>query len=166
MRQRGTAPGSSQAEAVAQRERRLAERFLEDEALRRGLDDATWQPIQDWLLLAVGRLAATTRGLDESAAQTLLDRGQQDLRRLTLTLAAAVERSTSPAQRSQLIRELAADARPSFVDPAAAARLAERLAAADRHLAARPADPATAARLLVAALGEGSPVVENQGDRT
>lgn len=69
------------AEAIAAREERLAERFLEDEALRGNLDGATWQPLQEWLLAAVHRLADSTRGLDDAAAEPLLERGSAALRR-------------------------------------------------------------------------------------
>ena len=74
-------PAARQAsQSVAIRERRLAERLLEDEALRGDLDDATWQPIQDWLLAEAARLATATEGLDDAAAAAVLDRAQVTLR--------------------------------------------------------------------------------------
>jgi hypothetical protein len=60
--------------SVADRERSLAERWLEDESLHGDLDDQTWQPIQDWLLAVATRVATATAGQDDAAAQALLDR--------------------------------------------------------------------------------------------
>lgn len=72
--------------AVAARERRLAERLLEDERLRRGLDDETWQPIQDWLLQGATLAAAATSGLSDAAADDVLDQASRVLRELARLL--------------------------------------------------------------------------------
>ncbi len=77
--------------SVQQREERLAERLLDDEALRGSLDDATFQPIQDWLLVEAARLAASTDGLDDATAAPLLDRGLRTLREAARTRVAALE---------------------------------------------------------------------------
>src|SRR5829696_7488123 len=47
------------------RTERLAERLMEDEALRGNLEDVAWQPIQDWALELLGDLARRTKNLDD-----------------------------------------------------------------------------------------------------
>src|SRR5215207_4883523 len=84
---RDSAESPEAAGLVLSRERRLAERFLEDEALRGDLDDATWQPLQGWLLAVIRRLAASTEGLGDDAAQPILDAGQARLRPVVAELA-------------------------------------------------------------------------------
>ena len=68
------------AQAVQAREKRLAVRLLEDEALRGELTDDAWMPVQSWLLERVRHLAATTAGLDDSAARRVLDDAETELR--------------------------------------------------------------------------------------
>lgn len=76
----------SEAAAVAARERRLAERLLEDERLRGDLDDEAWQPIQDWLLQGAALVAAATSGLDDATANDVLDEASRVLRQLAWLL--------------------------------------------------------------------------------
>lgn len=84
--------------AVDAREKRLAEWLLEDERLRGDLDDDTWQPIQDWLLVEARRLAAETAGLSEEQADAALARAREDLRGAAFTLVdAAAPRSEDAA---------------------------------------------------------------------
>ena len=84
---------------VEAREQRLAERLLEDEALRGDLEDDAWQPVQTWLLEQVGQLAATTAGLNDSAAQVVLDDGEARLRD------AAVRRVSTLGTRPEVASE-------------------------------------------------------------
>lgn len=72
---------------VAAREQGLAERFLEDERLRGVLDDATWQPLQDWLLRAAHTVAAATADLNDALAEELLDEGSSQAREIARVLA-------------------------------------------------------------------------------
>jgi hypothetical protein len=89
------------ARSVEAREQRLAERFLEDEALRGELEDDAWQPVQDWLLGQVKQLAASTAGLDDSSAQAVLDDAETRLRD------AAAQRVSALSRRGAVIENTA-----------------------------------------------------------
>lgn len=150
-------PAAGADARVAERERRLAERLLERESLRGALDDATWQPIQDWLLRTAGRLAAATAGLDEPAAEPALDRGEAALMEVAAILASALDLdagTTGPAL-AQRLEPLPRALVPPLVDARHARAVHARLRAATRQLAARPEPAPTAAARLVAALEPG-----------
>jgi len=150
---RRTPPASGQAaDPVASREQRLAERLLEDEALRDDLDDATWQPIQDWLLAVVRRVASSTVGLDDAAAQPVLDDGQARLRSAVTTLADALGAGTGAGDFAQRLEPLHGELQPPIVEAAQARRMHAALRSAARELAAERADSATASARLIGAL--------------
>jgi hypothetical protein len=83
---------------VTERYRRLAERFLEDEALRGDLEDAAWQPIQDRLLREAEQLAASTADMDDAQARPILDRGQARIRQRAAEMVAAAAASGERAR--------------------------------------------------------------------
>lgn len=148
------------------RERRLAERFLEDEALRGDLDDATWQPLQDWLLTVITRLAASTKGLGDDAAQPLLDAGQARLRPIVAELAEALSDGTGEPKFAERLAAVAERLQPPLVEPADAAATAAALRAAAEELASAQADGPTAAGRLVAVLtGAKSVAQEAPGEQ-
>ncbi len=143
---------------VVAREQRLAERLLEDEALRGGLDDATWQPIQSWLLRAIARIAASTSGLDAPRAQRALDEGQAALREVVSILGAALSTPTLSPTFATHLRALQAQVRPPLFEPTQAARVRQALAVAAERLRVQAADAAAAATALARALeAAGSP---------
>jgi len=155
---RRTPPASGQAaDPVASREQRLAERLLEDEALRDDLDDATWQPIQDWLLAVVRRVAASTAGLDDAAAQPILDAGQARLRSAVTTLTDALGAGPG-GDFAQRLEPLHGELQPPIVEPAQARRVHAALRSAARELAAERTEPAAAAVRLAGALDAGASV--------
>jgi hypothetical protein len=137
---------------VAARQRALAERLLDDERLRGDLDDATWAPIQDWLLRVAGRVAARTDGLGDAAAQPVLDQAWHVLTALVGALTSALAVETASAEFASRVASLAPDLQPPVVDAAAAPHVGEALRQAARQLTAARADGPTAAARLVAAL--------------
>jgi len=141
---------------VAGRERALAERLLEDEALRRDLEDASWQPLQDWLLRAAARLAESTRGLDDAAAQPVLGRGASAVRSAATTLA-AVAAGGAQAPAAPELEQVVAALPTAVLDPGRADAARAALRALASSLPRRSADPATLTRQLVAALDAGAP---------
>ena len=156
---RRTPPASDQAvDPLASRGQRLAERLLEDEALRDDLDDATWQPIQDWLLAVVRRVAASTVGLDDAAAQPVLDDAQARLRSAVTTLTDALGAGPGAGDFAQRLEPLHGELQPPIVEAARARRVHAALRSAARELAAEGADPASAAARLVGALDAGASV--------
>ena len=134
------------------REQRLAERFLEDEALRGDLDDATWQPLQDWLLTVITRLADSTRGLGDDAAQPMLDAGQARLRQVVAELADVLSDGTGAPRFAARLTAVAEHLRPPLVEPSDTAAMAAAVRAAAEGLASAQADGPTAAGRLAAAL--------------
>lgn len=147
-------PGPSDSR-VADRERRIAERLLEDEALRGDLDDATWQPIQDWLLARVHHLAASTAPLEDTAAESALESGAGLLRNAAGTLVSALEAAgtTEAATRLESIHR---DLRTPLIDPNVDARAVRGALRDAAYAIAQPsADAPTAAARLVKALSAG-----------
>jgi hypothetical protein len=145
-----TPTGSSSV--VAARERSLAERLLEDESLRGGLDDQTWAPVQDWLLREAHRAAVRTEGLDDAAAEAELDRTWERLRDLGNGLSAALEAGTGSPEFTRRVDALGADLRPPVMSTSAARKVRAQLQATAKELAAAGADGPTAAARLVAVL--------------
>jgi hypothetical protein len=142
------APTVSPPPSVANRERSLAERWLEDESLRGELDDQTWQPIQDWLLRAASRVAAATAGQDDATAQPLLDQAHAAGTGLARTLAEALGPDVSPADLGRHLEPLNQDLRPPIVEPDRAPDVHAALGATVAELGRAPADrPIVAARL-------------------
>jgi hypothetical protein len=150
---RAPAPPPATPGLVPAREQRLAERLLEDEALRRDLDDATWQPLQDWLLEAARRVAQTTGDLDDAAANEVLDQGQSSLRRMVQVLGQALADGTAAPSFPEAIAEVASllATAPGAADTPG---LSEELQAATQQLQDQGADPATAAAAIAALLRE------------
>ena len=144
------------AETAAERARRLVEGLLEDERLRGDLDDATWQPIQDWLLRAAERVAAATAGRDDAAAQPSLDAGRATLREMATTLADALGAGTGAADFAARLEPLHHLLRPPLVKSQRARLAHAALRDAAMALAASGADGPAAAAQLVAALEAGT----------
>jgi hypothetical protein len=136
---------------AATRERRLAERLLEDESLRGSLDDATWQPIQDWILAAATRAAAAASGLDDAAAEPVLNQAQVALRNVAATLVHALEAGPGTPDLATRLEPLHHHARPPLVERAHTRRVHAALRQVARQLGAERVDPPTAAARLVAA---------------
>jgi len=137
------------------REQRLAERLLEDEALRGDLDDATWQPIQDWLLAVVKRVAASTAGLDDTAAQPILDQAQARLRAAVVALGEALAAGPAAPDFIQRLEAVQGELRPPIVDGARAGQARSALRSVAVDVAGAGADRATAAQRLVSAIELG-----------
>ena len=134
---------------IAARERSLAERLLEDETLRGDLDDETWAPVQDWLLRMAARAAAGTDGLDETAAQAVLDRAWSVLKGLVGGLTAALAVGTDSVEFASRVESIAPHLQPPVVDAASGAEVRPALQRVARQLVAAGADgPTTAARLV------------------
>lgn len=145
------------ATSVAERERRLAERLLEDEALRGELDDAAWQPIQDWLLARAARLAASTAALDDEAAQPILDAALAALRQLGAGLAEVLASRPLGQDLPDRLEPLLAAVSSPLVPPDQVSGARSRVRAVARELAATRPAPAEAAARLVAALQADDP---------
>jgi hypothetical protein len=149
---------------VADRERSLAERWLEDESLRGDLDDQTWQPIQDWLLVLAARVATATAGQDEATAQPLLDQAQAVGTALARALVEALGADGSPADLGHHLEPLHQELRPPIVEPDRAARVDAALRAAVAELSHSPAEgPLMAARLTAALEAGVTPTVSGKG---
>ena len=103
---------------VADRERRIAERLLEDEALRGDLDDATWQPVQGWLLARV-RLLATSTAAPVASVTARTQPSPSVCRSYTATM---VLRERRPAA---WLHDLLGGAQPPLTDAEKARRHAE-----------------------------------------
>jgi hypothetical protein len=140
---------------VADRERSLAERWLEDESLRGDLDDQTWQPIQDWLLAVAARVAAATAGQDDATAQPLLDRAHAAGAALARTLAEALGPGASPADLGRHLEPLHHEVQSPVVEPDRAPRVHAALRAAVAGLSQGTMDTPTMAARLTAALDAG-----------
>jgi hypothetical protein len=145
------APG----ERVTDRERSLAERWLEDESLRGDLDDDTWQPIQDWLLAVAAHVAAATAGLDDAAAQATLDQAQAAGKAVAQTLADALAPEAAPTDLGSRLEALHHELRAPLVEPRRAPRVHAALRAAVAELSHGTAASPTIAGRLVAALDAG-----------
>lgn len=137
---------------VANRERRLAERFLEDEALRGDLDDATWQPVQDWLLRACGRVAAATASQDDRTAHLVLEKSGRRLRDIGRTLAGALAAPQMAPSLEEALAPLVVLLGPPLVTPKQAKGAAMRIQKAARIAAATHLSPSETASRVVAAL--------------
>jgi hypothetical protein len=129
----------------------ISERLLEDESLRGSLDDATWQPIQDWILAAATRAAAATSGLDDAAAEPVLNQAQVALRNVAATLVHALEAGPGTPDLATRLEPLHHHARPPLVERAHTRRVHAALRQVARQLGAERVDPPTAAARLVAA---------------
>ena len=154
-----TEPSRSRAASVSDRERALAEGWLEDESLRGDLDDQTWEPIQDWLLRTATRVARATAGLDDTTAQPLLDQARAAAKTLVTTLADALGPGVQADEVGRRLEPLHREVGWPLVerDRTSQVHAALRSAASDlsRGHAARP----TMAAVLTAALDAGLPVV-------
>ena len=148
-------PAAPPTPSVADRERSLAERWLEDESLRGNLDDQTWQPIQDWLLVVAARVATATAGQDEATAQPLLDQAQAVGRAVARILAEALGTDGSPADLGRYLEPLHQELRPPVVEPDRVARVDAALRAAVAELSHSPAEGPMRAARLTAALEAG-----------
>jgi hypothetical protein len=140
---------------VADRERSLAERWLEDESLRGDLDDQTWQPIQDWLLAVAARVAAATAGQDDATAQPLLDRAHAAGAALARTLAEALGPGAAPADLGRHLEPLHREVQSPIVERDRAPRVHAALRAAVAELSHGTPDSPTMAARLTAALDAG-----------
>jgi hypothetical protein len=134
------------------RTERLAERLVEDEALRGSLEDAAWQPIQDWALELLGDLARRTKDLDDAQAASVLDRAYASLRQAIGALADIIEHGPDSSEVSKPMETLRATLKPPLVDARTGSVLADRAAAAAARLKADRATSAHAANRLISAL--------------
>lgn len=141
---------------IERRERRLAERLLDDESLRGDLDDTTWQPLQDWLLAVAARLAAATVDLDEEAARAYLDRGRRVLVGVARAAAEVLDAGASAADVARGVEPLVAAVGPPVFSAAHADEARAALRQAARQVSAERPSPAYAARQLAAILDDWS----------
>jgi hypothetical protein len=155
----------SPAPSVADRERSLAERWLEDESLRGDLDDQTWQPIQNWLLVVAARVATATASQDEATAQPLLDQAQAVGTVLARILAEALGTAVSPADLGHHLEPLHQELRSPIVEPDRAAHVDAALRAAVADLSHSPAEGPMMAARLTAALEAGVTPTASGGSR-
>jgi hypothetical protein len=130
--------------------------LLEDEALRGDLDDVTWAPLQAWVLRVAGRVAAGTAGVDDPAAQAILDRASRVLKAVVAALASALAVGTGSAEFARRVASLDGDLQPPVLEAAHARQAREILRQTARQLAAAQADGPTAAARLVEALEVGA----------
>jgi hypothetical protein len=142
---------------VSDRERALAEAWLDDEMLRDDLDDDTWQPIQDWLLRTARRVASLTTGLDDTSAQPLLDQARATARAIVLTLADILRPEVSRDRVGGRIEALHEQVGWPVVEPDRTPRVHAALRSATDGLSRGQADRPAVARLLTAALDTGLP---------
>jgi hypothetical protein len=150
----------SPEESVDVRERRLAERLLEDEGLRGDLDDATWQPIQDWLLATAGHLARGTQGLTDAEADEHLHRARRALKDAAQVIQEALAVDADRSRAGPLLDELPTLLVPAVLPVGRAAALAAHLRRAGEQIEAEALEPADAAACLVAALAADGDVAE------
>jgi hypothetical protein len=130
--------------------------LLEDEAVRGDLDDATWGPLQAWLLRVVHRVAVGTDGMEDAAAQAVLDRAWRVLKPLVGSVGSALRAGTSSAEFTTRVESLDEDLQSPLVDRADVPHVRDALQQAARALANSHADGPTAAARLVEALELGS----------
>jgi hypothetical protein len=140
---------------VVDRARTLAEAWLEDESLRGDLDDQTWRPIQDWLLGVADRIARSTAGQDDRAAQLVLEQVSHQARAVARILTRALASDLPARELSRVFDLPAGQLQPPLIErprlPAVRAALQATLAAQTRHTSDRP----TLAGHLTAALDTG-----------
>jgi hypothetical protein len=148
-------PTKAPVASTADRERRLAEQWLEDEALRGDLDDATWQPIQDWLLAVASRAAAATAGQDDAEAEPVLDSVRADVKALASTLTDALQAGTGATDFAPQLEALHHHLRPPVVERERLPRVHAALRDATAEVVRSRADGPTAAAQVVGALGAG-----------
>jgi hypothetical protein len=134
------------------RTERLAERLMEDETLRGNLEDAAWQPIQDWALEILGDLARRTKDLDDAQAAPVLDRAYASLRQAIGALADITEHGPDSSEVSKPMETLRATLVPPLVDVDTGSVLADRAAAVAARLEADRATSAHVANRLISAL--------------
>ena len=148
----GDAVDDAPEESVDVRERRLAERLLEDERLRGDLDDATWQPIQDWLLVTAGRLARGTQGLTNRVADERLNLGRRALKETAQVIHAALAADADRSRTGALLGELTPLLVPAVVPARQAPARDARLRQAGERIQAEALNSPAAAACIVAAL--------------
>ena len=76
--------------AVAARQERAAGCILDDEGLRADLTDDEYGPLLDWALGVADRLGLATGGLDDAAADAVIDAGLQTAREILRAASAAI----------------------------------------------------------------------------
>jgi hypothetical protein len=143
---------------VAARQERLASRILDDERLRSDLTDDAFQPLLDWALAMTDRIAASTAGLDDAAAEPVLDAKMTALRSAIESAVAAVtahesgDRAAARRALADLSRQSADPALRPFVggQPPAASKKARSPLAPSTLLAGHPTAPELARRIATA----------------
>ena len=127
------------SEAVAARQERAAERLLDDERLRGSLTDEQFQPLLDWALAIVDRLAAATAGESEEAAERGIDAALADLRDAIATIDRIAESSgDDESDRVARAVEAVTATQSASEGRAVAHRLSAALGPADSAQADRP----------------------------
>lgn len=76
--------------SIASRQERAAVRILEDERLRGDLTDDEFQPLLDWALGTVDRVAESTAGTDDAEADVTIDAAMTVIREVVGAAGAAV----------------------------------------------------------------------------
>ena len=121
--QRPDRRGPASEDVVASRQQRAAERLLEDERLRGSMTDEELEPLFEWALATVDRVAAATAAEASAPADEQIERALAAVRRAF----AAVERVLALASEGKgselrdVAQRLAAVATPPLVLPAEAA---------------------------------------------
>jgi hypothetical protein len=156
-RKRAEPAETDQADAatIASRQERAESRLLDDERLRGNLTDDQFQPLLDWALSEADRIAASTAGLDDEAADRRLDAGIAVVKEVVQLAGEAVAAHVEAAgdRRRGLLAELASRIReigPAGGDAEPARR---RIEAVARRLGRkRDLDGAEAAAAIAEAL--------------
>ena len=159
--------GPNPHDPVASRQRRAAERLLEDEQLRGSMTDEELNPLLEWALATVDRVAAATAGESDAVADERIERAVATIRRVF----AAADRVLALAARrtgkdlNTEVQSLIDAATPPLVPPdEVASRRARITAALDQISRAESgssggtddqAPRAILARRLAEVLGEG-----------
>ncbi len=76
--------------SIASRQERAASRILEDERLRGDLTDDEFQPLLDWALGTIDRVAESTAGTDDAEADATVDAAMTVIREVVGAAGAAV----------------------------------------------------------------------------
>ena len=127
------------SETVAARQERAAERLLDDERLRGSLTDEQFQPLLDWGLAIVDRVAAATAGDTDERAEERIDAALADLRDAIATIDRMAESSgAEPSARVARVVEAVTATQTASEGRAVAHRLSAALGPTDSAQADRP----------------------------
>ena len=92
---------------LEERAKHAAETILENESLTDGLDDAAAQVLLDWGLACAKLIAQSTAGLDEAAAEEVMSNRLRAVRRLMRPMDEWINRQTlDPDQSAALLSKI------------------------------------------------------------